>query len=170
MLPKKRPLTKWSRVVRRSSCLMSSTTSGKVREIIGWTLVCVSIHLECLLDKSRVEVVTWAAVGVANQQQFSYNSVSKLSQCEHDQCGFNSHSMRIGWMRIQFAFNQIKCEKAFIYMHYATCSRSASVCLRATAQPSLHVQQSSDSAFWAYRVCVLWTLVLLCFLVELVSV
>ena len=45
------------------------TTSDKVRRIIGWTLVCVSIHLECWLDKVRVEIVTWAAVDVACQQQ-----------------------------------------------------------------------------------------------------
>ena len=110
MLPKKRPLTKWSRVVCRSSCLMSSTTSSKVREIIRWTLVCVSIHLECLLDKSRVEVVTWAAVGVANQQQFSYNPVTIQFQnfrsvnaidvdsirirCALGECEFNSHSTK----------------------------------------------------------------------------
>ena len=50
---------------------MSSTTSDKVREIIGWTLVCF-IHLECSLNKARLEIVTWAAVGVANQQQFSF--------------------------------------------------------------------------------------------------
>ena len=69
---------------------------GKV--IIGPTLVCVSIHLECWLDKARAEIVTWAAVGVACQQQFGYTSVSKFWQCE---CEFNSHS------------NRIKCEKAF---------------------------------------------------------
>ena len=78
MLSKKRPLTKWSHVVCQSSCSTSSTTSDKVREVIEWTLVCVSVHLECWLDKARVEIVTWAAVGVANQQQFSYNSVSKF--------------------------------------------------------------------------------------------
>ena len=57
-------------------------------KVIGWTLVCVSIHLECWLNKARVEIVTWAAVGVAHQQQFSYNSILA---CERDQCGFNSH-------------------------------------------------------------------------------
>ena len=86
---------------------MSSTTSGKVREIIGRTLVCVSIHLECLLDKSRVEVVTWAAVGVANQQQFSYNSVSKFLQCERDQCGFNLHSHWVNANSIRIQPNQM---------------------------------------------------------------
>ena len=82
---------------------------GTVREVIGWTLVCVSRHLECWLDKPRVEIITWAAVGVTNQQQFGYNSVSKFWQCEHDRCGFDSHSMCIGWMWIQFAFklNQV---------------------------------------------------------------
>ena len=34
--------------------------------------VCVMIHLECWSDKARVEIITWAAVGVAHQQQFSY--------------------------------------------------------------------------------------------------
>ena len=34
--------------------------------------------------------------------QFGY----KFWQCEHDRCGFNLHLMRIGWMRIQFAFKQ----------------------------------------------------------------
>ena len=72
MLPKKRSLTKWSHVVRQSSCSTSSTISNNVREVIGWTLVCVLIHLECWLDKARVEIVTWAAVGVANQQQFGF--------------------------------------------------------------------------------------------------
>ena len=40
--------------------------------------MCVSIHLECWLDKARAEIVTWAAVGVACQQQFSYNLVIKF--------------------------------------------------------------------------------------------
>ena len=83
---------------------MSSTTSDKVREIIGRTLVCVSIHLECWLDKARVEIVTWAAMGVANQQQFGYNSVSNFGsvnaidvdsiciQCALGECEFNLHS------------------------------------------------------------------------------
>ena len=75
---------------------MLFNTSNKVRQIIGRTLVCVSIHLECWLDKLRVEIATWAAVGVARKQQFRYNSVSKFWQCERDRsCGFNSHSMRI---------------------------------------------------------------------------
>ena len=96
MLPKKRPLTKWSYVVCRSSRSTYSTISDKVREVTGRTLVCVWIHLECWLDKSRVEIVTWAEVGVANQQQFGYSLVSKFWQYECDRCGFNS-----------------QCEKAF---------------------------------------------------------
>ena len=66
------------------------------QRIIVRTLVCVSIHLERWLDKARVEIVAWAAVGVARQQQFGYDLVSKFLQCERDRCGFNSHSMRIG--------------------------------------------------------------------------
>ena len=55
-----------------------STTSDKVRQIIGRTLVCVLIHLEHWLEKARMEIVTWAAVCVAHQQQFSYNLVSNF--------------------------------------------------------------------------------------------
>ena len=95
MLLKKRPLTKLSRVVCQNSRSTSSTTSDKVWQIIGQTLVCASLHLECWLDKPRVEIVTWAAVGVAHQQQFSYNSVSKFWQCEHNPCGFSLHLMPI---------------------------------------------------------------------------
>ena len=47
----KRLFTKWSHVVRRNSHSMSSTTSDNVRQIVGQTLVCVSIHLECWLNK-----------------------------------------------------------------------------------------------------------------------
>ena len=87
--------------------------SNKARQIIGWTLVCVWIHLECWLGKSRVETVTWTAVGVACQQQFSYNlfinfgSVHAIDvdsiriRCASGECEFNSHS------------NRIQCEKAF---------------------------------------------------------
>ena len=39
--------------------------------------MCVSIHLECWLNKARVEIVPWAVVDVACQLQFSYNSVIK---------------------------------------------------------------------------------------------
>ena len=111
MLSKKRPLTKWSCVVRRNIRSTLSTTSDKVRQIIGRTLVCVSIHLECWLNQARAEIVTWAAVGVARQQQFSHNSVSKFWQCERDQCGLNSHS------------NKIKCEKALIQASRIHCVR-----------------------------------------------
>ena len=96
MLPKKRPLTKWSLVVRRNSCPMSSTTSDKVWQVIGRTLVCVSIHLECWLDKPRVEIVTWAAVWTWSMWiQFA----------------FDTH----WWMCIQFAFKQNQCENALNY-------------------------------------------------------
>ena len=54
----------------------------EVRQTIGQALVCALIHLECWLNKARVEIVTWAAVGVAHQQQSSYNSVSKCWQYE----------------------------------------------------------------------------------------
>ena len=69
--------------------------------------MCVLIHLECWLGKARVETVTWAAVGVACQQQFSYNSVIKFGsmnainvdsiciRCTSGECEFNSHSNRI---------------------------------------------------------------------------
>ena len=75
--------------------------------------MCVLIHLECWLDKARVEIVTWAAVGVARQHQFNYNLVLKFGsvnvidvdsiciQCALGECELNSHS------------KQIKCEKAF---------------------------------------------------------
>ena len=70
--------------------------------------MCVSIHLECWLDKPRVEIATWAAVGVACQQQFGYNSVSKFWQCERDrQFAFDVHRMNANSIR------RIKCEKAF---------------------------------------------------------
>ena len=103
---KKWLLTKWSCVVLRNLRSTLSTTSDKARQIIGWTLVCVLIHLECWLDKARAEIVTWTAVDVVCQQPFSYNLVSKFWQCERDRCESNSHSMRIGWMWIQFAFKQ----------------------------------------------------------------
>ena len=66
-----RLITKWSHVVRQKSCYTSSTTSDKIRQIFVWTLVCVSIHLECWLDKAMVEIVTWAAVDGACKQQLS---------------------------------------------------------------------------------------------------
>ena len=77
----------------------------------NWTdLMCVSIHLECWLNKARVEIITWSAVCVACQQQFSYNKILAMwmrsmwiqfcIQCALGECEFNSHS------------NGIKCEKA----------------------------------------------------------
>ena len=87
--------------------------SNKARQIIGRTLVCVWIHLECWLGKSRVETVIWTAVGVACQQQFSYNlfinfgGVNAINVdsiriwCALGECEFNLHS------------NRIQCEKAF---------------------------------------------------------
>ena len=45
--------------------------SDKVRQRIRLGFICVLIHLECWLDKARVEIVTWAAVGVAHQSQFN---------------------------------------------------------------------------------------------------
>ena len=57
MLLKMKPLTKWSRLVCLNLHYTSSTTSDKVRQIIGQTLVCVSIHLECWLDKARVKLL-----------------------------------------------------------------------------------------------------------------
>ena len=100
MLLTRRPLTKWSRVVCRNS-RSTFTTSDKVRQIIGQTLVCVSIHLECWLDKPRVEIATWAAVGVARQQQFSSKILAVWTRS----------------MWIQFAFKQDqvwKCLKRLI--------------------------------------------------------
>ena len=115
MLLKTIPFTKWSHVFCRNSCSTLPTictcTSDKVRQVIGQTLVCVSIYLECWLDKARVEIVPWAVVGVARQQQFSYNSVVKSGsvsatnvdsiriRCVFGECEFNSHS------------NRIQCEK-----------------------------------------------------------
>ena len=94
-------------VVHWNSHSTSSTTSNKVRQIFGQTLVCVSIHLECWLNKARVEIVTWASVGVTPQQQFSYDLVLKLGSvntidvdsiciwCALGECEFNSQSNRI---------------------------------------------------------------------------
>ena len=63
MLLKMRPLTNWSCLVCLNLHYTSSTTSDKVRQIIRQTLVCVSIRLECWLDKVRVKlllVLQWA--------------------------------------------------------------------------------------------------------------
>ena len=69
--------------------------------------MCVSIHLKCWLDKARVEIVTRAAVDVAYQQQFSYNSVLNFGsvnaidvdsiciRCASGVCEFNLHSNRM---------------------------------------------------------------------------
>ena len=75
---------------------------------------------ECWLDKARVEIVTWTAVGVTCQQQFSYNSVIKFGSVNvidvdsirirytSGECEFNSHS------------NRIQCEKVLtVYMYIA---------------------------------------------------
>ena len=77
--------------------------------------MCVSIHLECWLDKIRVEIVTWAAVGVTRiQQQFQFQKFSSVNvidvdliciQCASSVCEFNSHS------------NRIKCERAFLNIY-----------------------------------------------------
>ena len=68
----------------------------KMRQLTKWSrVVCVWIHLECRLDKDKSEIVTWAAVGVARQQQICYNSVFKIWQCECNWCGFNQHLMHI---------------------------------------------------------------------------
>ena len=70
-----------------------------------------------------MEIVTWAAVGVACQQQFSYNLVLKFGSvntidvdsihipCTLGECEFNSHS------------NRIKCEKALSQLkHWFECA------------------------------------------------
>ena len=48
-------------------------------EANSWTdfSVCFDTSIECWLDKARIEIVTWATVGVAPQQQFS----SKFWHC-----------------------------------------------------------------------------------------
>ena len=109
MLSTKRPLTKRSCVVRKNSHSTSSTTQQQGKSNNCTKFSCVSIRLQCWPDKARTEIATWAAVGVARQQQFSHNSVSKFWQCECDRCGFNSHLMRIRGMQIKFAY---------LYVHY----------------------------------------------------
>ena len=113
MLLKKRPLTN---VVLRNSCSTLSTTSDKARQIIGWTLVCVSIHLECWLNKTRAKNRYLGCSGCGMPTAIQFNSVSKFGQCECDPCGLNSHSMRIRWMWIQFVFKQNQVWKGLI-MH-----------------------------------------------------
>ena len=92
----------WSHVVHRNSHSMLSTSSDKVMQIIGWTLVCVSIHLECWLNKPRVEIATWASVGVAYANSKSvtiqfqiFGSVNVINvdsiriRCASSECEFN---------------------------------------------------------------------------------
>ena len=90
MLLKTRLLTKWSHVFRRNSYSTSSTTSDKVRQVIG------------------------CGTPTAIQLQFSY----KIWQCERNQRGFNLYLMCIGWMRIQNQVNVnlicIQCERASV--------------------------------------------------------
>ena len=64
------------------------------------------MHLECWLNKVRVEIVAWAAVGVARQNVSSVNEIDVDSiriRCASGECEFNSHS------------NRIKCERTFKY-------------------------------------------------------
>ena len=73
-------------------------------------IVCVSMHLECCLDKAMLEIATWAAVGMAHhsvtiwfQSHGSVNTIDGDSihiRCTLGVCKFNSYS------------NEIKCEKA----------------------------------------------------------
>ena len=75
--------------------------------------MCVSIHLECCLDKARVEIIilglqwVWQtnsnSVTIWFQNFGSVNAIDVDSiciQCASGECKFNSH------------LNQIKCEKA----------------------------------------------------------
>ena len=113
MLSKKRLLTKWSCVVLRNSRSTLSTTNDKARQIIGRTLVCVSIHLERWLDKARAKIFTWVQwVWLANRNSVTiwfqnFGSVNAIDVnwtriwCTSGECEFTSHS------------NRIKCEKAF---------------------------------------------------------
>ena len=106
MLPKKRPFTKWSCVVGQNSRFMLSTTSNKVRKIIGQTLVRVPIYLECWLDKARVEIVAaWASVGVAHQQQTAIRL----------QFGFKIWAVWINqWDQFTFDVHQVYANSIFI--------------------------------------------------------
>ena len=100
-----RPLTKWSHVVRKNSRSTLSITSNKVRQIIGRTLVCLLILLECWLNKARVKlllVVQWVWHTNSIRLQFGF----KICRRECNWCWFNSHSKCNVWMRIQFAFKQ----------------------------------------------------------------
>ena len=100
-----RPLTKWSHVVHKNSRSTLSITSNKVRQIIGRTLVCLLILLECWLNKARVKlllVVQWVWHTNSIRLQFGF----KICRWECNWCWFNSHSKCNVWMRIQFAFKQ----------------------------------------------------------------
>ena len=93
-------------VVRRHSCSTSSTTSDKVWEIIKQTLVCVSIHLDCWLNKTRVEIVTCPGCcrcGTPTAIQLSFG-FKILAVCTE----FNSHSNRIKCVR-DFTHNGYTC-------------------------------------------------------------
>ena len=76
--------------------------------------MCVSIHLERWLGKARVEIVTWAAVSVASQQQFSYNSVIKfgsVNAIDVDSIRIQTESS-VKRPRFNSHSNRIQCEKA----------------------------------------------------------
>ena len=74
--------------------------------------MCVLIHLEYWLGRARVEIATWVAVGVARQQQFSYNLVIKFGSVK----AINVDSIRIQYVSGECKFNlhsnRIQCEKA----------------------------------------------------------
>ena len=69
--------------------------------------MCVSMHLECWLGKTRVEIVTWAKwVWHANSNSVTilvlkFGSVNAIDvdsiriQCALSECKFSSHSNRI---------------------------------------------------------------------------
>ena len=101
MLSKNRSLIKWSCVFLRNSRSTLSTTSDKVRQIIVQTLVCVSIHLECWLDKARAEIVTRAAVGVACQQQFGFKLWAVWTRSMWIEFAFDAHRVNANSIRIQ---------------------------------------------------------------------
>ena len=149
-------LTKWSHVVCRSSHSMSSTTSDKVREVIGRTLllVCVSIHLECWIDKTRVEIVTWAAVGVANQQQ---------------QFGFKILAVWMRSMWIQFAESSVKRPLMFSIFKKVHGNWMKSCLFSPTPQCILYIILYTCNYDWKNRVvrvvgedCVLSLTILAC--------
>ena len=105
MLLKKRPLTKWSYVVLRNSCSTLSTTSDKARQIIGWTLVCVSIHLECWLDKARAKNRYLGCSGcgmpTAIQLQFCFKILAVWMWSMWIEFTFDAHQVNVNSIRIQ---------------------------------------------------------------------